>query len=257
MQATIKYIKLLNKNDNYGFEIGLDTEEGVKKFGSITDKLSFRRLFFGILSICNNFDISDLSKTTGEKVSTIIEYPNTLNQRIASIGSKYNFLFHNKEDRYVTKKLNYKEKKLLKMVNAMQTAKIISIKSMSGTICMLFEFAGYTQGATGPHLFVGMGYPLSHRELTDEEKEFVGNYSSTYIAGLISTILNTKYLYHEKKNKDVYQVECVLDELGNVVSIGNQSTIENREIPVYINNYDNEYHLEATPKLEINKKLTR
>lgn len=252
MKAKIKYVKLLEEDGDYGFEVALSTEEGTKKFGGITDKSSFRKLFFGILSACNNYDLSDLSRVKGRKISAIIERQNTFNQRIASIGNKSKFLINDKNDGFIIKKFNYKETKLLKAIQVIQTGKIVSIRSASGTICMVFEFKGYSQGTTGPNLYVGMGYPLNKQTLTDEEAEFVADYSSSYIAGLIKTILNTKYLYHEKRNKKEYNVNCTLDELGNVVSIGNIVEIDKRMIPVYINKYDNEYRLEETP-LQIKK----
>lgn len=252
MKAKIKYVKLLEENGDYGFEVALSTVEGIKKFGGITDKGSFRKLFFGILSVCNNYDLSDLSKIKGRKISAIMEHPDTFNQRIASIGNRSKFLINDKNNGFVIKKFNYKEKKLLKSIKVIQTGKIVSIRSASGTICMLFKFKGCSQGTSGPNLYTGMAYPLNKHTLTDEEAEFVANNSCSYIAGLIKVILNTKYLYHEKKNKQEYNVDYTLDELGNVVSIGNLVEIDNRMKPVYINRYDNEYRLEETP-LQIEK----
>lgn len=260
MQATIKHVKLLENNGEYGFEIVLSTEEGIKKFGNITDKASFRKLFFGILSLCNNYDISELSGTKGQKISVLVEKANSLDQRIAAVGNKSKFLLSDNGDKFIIKKFNYKEIKLLKYFETIQTGKIVSMKSASGTICMILEFKGYTQGATGPNLYVGMGYPLSYRNLNEEEANYVANYSSSYIAGLIKTVLNTKYLYHEKRNKQIYEVECVLDSQGNVISLGNTVKIENKETPVYINKYDSEYRLEEAPlqiKKDANKTLTR
>lgn len=260
MKATIKNVKLLEENDQYGLVITLATEEGIKKFGGITDHASFRKLFFGVLSVCDNYDISELSGTKGNKISVIVEEPNSLNQKIAAVGNKSKFLLNDKGDKFITKNFSYKEMKLLRNIDVVQTGKIAYVKSQSGTICMIFEFKGYTQGATGPNLYVGMGYPLSERKLNEEEAKFVENYSSSYIAGLIKTILNTKYLYHEKRNNQVYEVKCVLDEGGNVVSIGNTCTIEKSETPIYINKYDDEYRLEATPlvpKKDVNYILKR
>lgn len=247
MKAKIKSIKLLEASEEYGFEITLSTEEGIKKFGQITDKGSFRKLFFGILSICNNYDISDLSKTKGKKVSVLLEKPNSLNQKISAIGTKSRLLLSDKGNKFITKKFNYKEIKLLKVLDVFQTGKILNIKSASGTVCMIIDFEGYTQGATGPNLYVGMGYPLNNHNLGKEELEFVENYSSSYIVGLIKTILDTKYLYHEKSNNDVYEVECVLDEQGNVISIGNMSKVESKDIAIYINKNGDKYTLESHP----------
>lgn len=260
MNAIIKSVKLLEENEKYGLEVTLSTEEGIKKFGTLTDNGSFRKLFFGILSVCNNYDISNLSKTKGKRISVLLEKPNSLNQRIASVGSKSKFLLSDKNDKFITKKFNYKEIKLLKTIGVFQTGTICYIQSASGTVCMMLEFKGYTQGATGPNLYVGMGYPLMSHDLGEEELKFVENYSSSYLAGLIKTILNTKYLYHEKRNKDVYEVECILDEQGNVISIGNTPVIESKDTPVYINKYANEYRLEAHApiiKKEENKTLKR
>lgn len=258
MKATIKYIKLLEKHGEYGFEILLSTEAGNKKFGGITDKSSFRRLFFGLLSIANNnYDITALTGTKGIDVSTLIERPNTINQRIAYLGHKSKFLFSDSNKHFITKKLTFKEMKLLSYVEAIQSAKLVEMRSASGTICMLLQFKGYTQGATGPNVYIGLGYPLDTRELNAEEEEFVANYSSSYIAGLIKTILNTRYLYNEKNNDKTFEVECTIDELGNVISIGNMSDVERKSKPVYINQYDNEYILEAEPKLSNNKRLKR
>lgn len=255
MNAIIKSVKLLEEKEKYGLEITLSTEEGIKKFGTITDNGSFRKLFFGILSVCNNYDISDLTKTKGKRISVLLENPNTLNQRIAAVGNKSNILLRNKEDyQYIPKKFNYKEIKFLKAIDVFKTGRINSIQSASGTICMTLEFKIFTQIAVGPNLYVGMGYPLISRNLDEENLKFVENYSSSYLAGLIKTILNTKYLYHEKHNKDVYEVECVLDGQGNVISIGNTTQIESKDTPVYINKYDDEYHLEAYP-LELNKNV--
>lgn len=256
MKAKIKYIKLLEDNNKYGFLVGLDVCGKVKTFGGITDKVSFRKFFFGLLSIVNNYDITDLACVKGARVSCLFEYPDTLNQRISAIGYKSKFMVNDKNEGYVTRILGFRYRQILRNIKAIQDGTISSIKSMSGTICTIIDFDSFSQSTVGPNLFVGLGYPLSTRSLDKSTQEFVTSYSNSYIVELIKTVIRSKYLYNAKKNSNEYYVECLEDEFGNIISLGGIATIEGHEKEIFINKENEEYKLSDKPQ-ELNDTKKR
>lgn len=247
MECFIKSIKLISEGDSHGFLVEVETEDGIKNFGGITDHKSFRKLFFGLLSICNNYDISDLAKVKNKKIACLFEHPDSLEQKIAAVGSGSRFLVNDNNEGYVSKKFNYKMRKLLKSINALQTGKIISVTSASLTIYMTFDFKCFSQGVNAPKIFAGLGYPLVSSPLSEEDEEYAGRVSESYIVNLMKTVFGTEYLYDERKNPTRYKVQYLLDENGDIVSLGNTVYIEGIETPLFINKYDESYKLEREP----------
>lgn len=257
MKGIIKSIQLIEDNEDCGFLVKIEGDNEVKEFGGLTDNSSFRRLFFGFLSILNNYDLADLTNMKGSILSCLIDKPDSIDSRIAAVGNKNRFLVKDKNRGYITQKLNFSERRLLKSIGVLEKGKIISIKSASGTICMTLEFSGYVQGVTGPNMFVGLGYPLVSRELKEGEEEFVSNYSASYIREFIKTVLNTRYLYKQGNNEDKYEVEYYLDNDGNIISIGNMVNIDGEDTPVFINKRGNNYTLDKTSQKREVKSLNR
>lgn len=247
MRGILKDIKLISDDGHYGFEARISTESGVKTFGGLADSKSFRKLFFGLLVVCNNFDISDLACVKGKRVACLFEHPDSLEQKIAAVGSGSKFLVYDDKEGYVTKKIDYKTRKLMKSVNAIQNGRIAGITSSSLTIWMTFEFKYFSQGVSAPRIFVGMGYPLVTSPLTPEYEEYAGKVSDSYIVEFMNTVLRTEYLYDERVNDNRYYVQCEYNEDGEIVSLGNTVYIEGIEHEVFINKYGSEYKLEEEP----------
>lgn len=247
MECFIKNIKLISKDDNHGFLVKVETEDGIKTFGGLTDHKSFRKLFFGLLSICNNYDISDLAKVKNKKVACLFEHPDSLEQKIAAVGSGSRFLVNDNNEGYVSKKFDFKMRKLLKSINVLQTGRIVSVTSASLTIYMTFDFKCFSQGVNAPKIFAGLGYPLVTSPLSEENEEYAGKLSESYIVNLMKTVFDTEYLYDEKKNPTRYKAQYLLDENDDIVSLGNTVYLEGIETPLFINKYDESYKLEREP----------
>lgn len=256
MRGIIKSIKLIEENNEFGFLVEVLDGDNVKKFGGLMEQRDLRKVFFGLLSVLNNYDIASLANIKGKRLSCLVEKPDTLYQRIAAIGNKNIFLVNDKNEGWTTKRIGFKERRLLKSINSLQTGKVINIQSMSGTICMTFDLPSGYQACAGPSLFVGLGYPLVSRELSEDEERFVAQYSSNYIASFIKTISPSKYLYRDK-GENKYEVLYEVDESGDVVSIGNTVFVEDRDVPVFINKKDSSYSLEDKPIKKSVKRLNK
>lgn len=247
MRATIKSIEFIEENEKKGFLVKLDTEDGEKAFGGFAGPISFRELFFGLLSICDNFDISDLAKVKGEKVSCLLEGPSNIEKRIVSVGRGRNFLVYDKVKGFITKTFSEKEIDALRESDDIAEGSILEITSSQLAIFMPLKFKGYFQSFYSPQIFNGMGYPLVSEELSDDKLMETCLLSMQYIKEFMQTILGTTYLYDEEENKTRYEVECYFDEFGNVVSVGKNSCIDGSVMPVFINKCGESYYLNNEP----------
>lgn len=143
MRATIKSIEFIEENEKKGFLVKLDTEDGEKNFGGFAGPISFRELFFGLLSICDNFDISDLVKVKEEKVSCLLEGPSNIEKKIVSIGRVRNFLAYDKVKGFITKTFSEKEMDELRESYSIAERSILEINSSHLAIFTSLKFKGY------------------------------------------------------------------------------------------------------------------